>query len=91
MTYLSRGAFLPICINYNSKNDKKLYVLIRNATKGVYLKFQNNKVDGSGCARLLREKRVQGRLRRRKVLRADRPRKESACSGYRRLKFYKPT
>ncbi len=29
MTYLSRGAFLPICINYNSKNDKKLYVLTR--------------------------------------------------------------
>lgn len=27
MTYLSRGAFLPICINYNSKNDEKLYVL----------------------------------------------------------------
>lgn len=31
MTYLSRGAFLPICINYNSKNDKKLYVLTRKA------------------------------------------------------------
>ncbi len=29
MTYLSRGAFLPICINYNSKNngDQKLHVL----------------------------------------------------------------
>ncbi|MDQ7862228.1 hypothetical protein RCO48_18140 [Peribacillus frigoritolerans] len=36
---------------------------------------------GTKGARLLREKRVEGRPRRRRAPRADRPRKASACSG----------
>ncbi|MGG4265782.1 hypothetical protein [Peribacillus simplex] len=42
-----------------------------------------NKVDWSGCTRLLREMRVKGRHHRRKP-RADRPRKASTWSGNQR-------
>lgn len=39
MTYLSRGAFLPICINYNSKNDgdQKLHALLLRICSFFYM------------------------------------------------------
>ncbi|ASS96078.1 hypothetical protein BS1321_20490 [Peribacillus simplex NBRC 15720 = DSM 1321] len=48
--------------------------------KEFYLTIKTKLIGAEGT-RLLREKRVQGRPRRREAARADRPRKASAWSG----------
>ncbi|MGG0848202.1 hypothetical protein [Peribacillus simplex] len=53
---------------------------------GFYLNVKTKLIRTEGT-RLLREKRVQGRPRRREASRADRPRKASAWSGNQRSSF----